>query len=69
MIALDRLHDALRRPSLVVLSEALVAYEATGDHDHGDDRGSLLPGALCPGGDCLVAAARQRLSAGKGVRA
>jgi len=30
----------------------LVAYEKTGDHNHG--RGPLPPNATCHGGDCIV---------------
>lgn len=41
------------------LREALDAYEATGDHDHG--AGRLKPGAPCAGGDCLIAKARELL--------
>lgn len=44
------------------LREALAAYEATDDHDHGGKK--LKPGAPCPGGDCLVAMARKLLAEG-----
>jgi hypothetical protein len=41
------------------LGKALLAYEATGDHDHGNK--PLPVGAPCPGGDCWVARARKLL--------
>lgn len=45
------------------LSEALMSYECTGDHDHGWGEHSrrVLPGAPCPGGDCRVFEARKLL--------
>ena len=42
------------------LPNVLARYEASGDHDHG--RGSIKPGEPCPGGDCLVARAREIIS-------
>ncbi len=56
-VARDALEAALRS-----LPALLVAYEATGDHDHG--RGTLRPGAPCPGGDCLIDRVRRMLPAG-----
>jgi hypothetical protein len=48
--------------SWCALGRALLAYEGTGDHDHGWNRSKpLLPGARCPGGDCLVDKARRLL--------
>ena len=49
-----------------LLGDALAAYEATGDHDHG--KGPIAAGAPCPvdfdkrGGDCIVAQARELLA-------
>ncbi len=43
-----------------MLMDALRAYEACGDHDHGN--GPIAAGAACPGGDCLVARAREFLA-------
>lgn len=42
------------------LINALAAYEATGDHNHGS--GPIAPGAPCPGGDCTVHVARGLLA-------
>lgn len=46
-------------PCEAAFVKALRAYEKTGDHDHG--AGKLPPGAVCPGGDCLVHRARVAL--------
>ena len=56
----DTARDALAA-ALRDLPVILASYEATGDHNHG--RGPLPPGAPCPGGDCLVAAARRAIAA------
>lgn len=61
--ALDALSDALSPTRVQAL---LDAYEATGDHNHG--RGPILPGAACPGGDCLVAQARTLIAEMRIVR-
>jgi hypothetical protein len=50
------LHDALSGENL---RQLLVAYVATGDHDHG--HGSIYNDRACPGGDCIVSRARTQL--------
>lgn len=57
---LDRIVQDARR----TITSALPALELTGDHDHGDGRGSLRPGVECgPGKDCTVRHTRQLLKA------
>lgn len=56
--AMDALLNAIN-PERV--KEALHDYELTHDHNHG--RGSLRPGAPCPGDDCTVARARRVIAA------
>ena len=57
------LFDLIEHASGRALREALAAYEATGDHDHG--RGPIAPGAPCNGylgDDCWVKRARKILA-------
>lgn len=62
LVKLDRLANALS--TIENLPAILAEYEATGDHDH-SSHGTrpLLPGAPCPGGDCLVDKARKVIAA------
>jgi hypothetical protein len=58
--------DALQRALNTIerLPVLLVAYEATGDHDHSTSgTRPLAVGAPCPGGDCNVARARRIIDA------
>lgn len=58
--------DALARVLNAIegLPEVLAKYEATGDHDHTlHGTRPILPGAPCPGGDCLVDKARKVIAA------
>lgn len=58
--------DALQRAlnAIEKLPEVLMAYEATGDHDHSvNGTHPLHVGAPCPGGDCNVAKARRIIEA------
>jgi hypothetical protein len=50
------IHDTRR-----TLERELLAYEATGDHDHG--WGAKKPGDACGGGDCNVARVRRAIEA------
>lgn len=58
------LFDLIEHATGRALREALAAYEATGDHDHG--RGPIRPGEPCNGflgDDCWVKRAREALAA------
>lgn len=41
------------------LRQLLIAYVATGDHDHGN--GPIYGNGPCPGGDCIVSRAKTQL--------
>jgi hypothetical protein len=56
--------DLVEHATGSALREALAAYEASGDHDHG--RGAIAPGKPCNGflgDDCWVRRARATLAA------